>query len=61
MSRRLAYRIPEKTYKEVKEIIDDEEMDFDKFIDLIIDLYLDGKINPKEAESDWGEWMEKKK
>ena len=61
MSRRMAYRIPEKTYKEVKEIIKDEDMNFDEFIDLIIDLYLDEKINPKIEENDWGEWMEKKK
>ncbi|MGM0410214.1 MAG: hypothetical protein ACQEQF_05560 [Bacillota bacterium] len=61
MSRRMAYRIPEKTYKEIKEILKDEEIDFDQFIDLLIDLYLDGKINPKKDEKDWGEWMEKKK
>lgn len=61
MSRRMAYRIPEKTYKEIKEIIEDEDMDFDGFVNMIIDLYLDGKINPKEAENGWGEWMEKKK
>jgi len=61
MSRRMAYRIPEKTYKEIKEILKDEEIDFDQFIDLVIELYLDGKINPKKDEKDWGEWMEKKK
>jgi len=60
MSRRMAYRIPEKTYKEVKEILKDEDIDFDQFIDLLIDLYLDGEINPKEQEEDWGMWMKKK-
>lgn len=56
----MAYRIPEKTYKEVKEILKDEDIDFDEFIDLLIDLYLDEKINPKEQEEDWGMWMKKK-
>lgn len=60
MSRRMAYRIPEKTYKEVKEILKDEDIDFDEFIDLLIDLYLQEKINPKEQEEDWGMWMKKK-
>ncbi|HKL76395.1 MAG TPA: hypothetical protein VJ881_10050 [Halanaerobiales bacterium] len=60
MSRRMAYRIPEKTHKEVKEILKDEDIDFDEFIDLLIDLYLDDKINPKEQEEDWGMWMKKK-
>ncbi|MGM0438327.1 MAG: hypothetical protein ACQEQD_08645 [Bacillota bacterium] len=60
MSRRMAYRIPEKTYKEVKEILKNEDIDFDEFIDLLIDLYLQEKINPKEQEEDWGMWMKKK-
>ena len=60
MSRRMAYRIPEKTYKEVKEILKDEDIDFDEFIDLLIDLYLDEKIDPKNQEEDWGMWMKKK-
>jgi len=56
----MAYRIPEKTHKEVKEILKDEDIDFDEFIDLLIDLYLDEKINPKDQEEDWGMWMKKK-
>lgn len=60
MSRRMAYRIPEEKYKKVKERLENKNMDFDDFIDITIDLYLDGKINPKSAEQDWGDWMEQK-
>lgn len=61
MSRRMAFRIPEKRYKQVKKILKEKDKDFDDFIDKVIDLYLSEEINPKEAEKDWGTWMEKKK
>lgn len=60
LERRMAYRIPEKKFKEVNEKLTEEGLNFEDFLDKTIDLYLSGQLDPKNETEEWGKWMEKK-
>ncbi|MFW5971931.1 MAG: hypothetical protein ACOCRL_00430 [Bacillota bacterium] len=60
MKRRMSYRLPEKKFKKIKEKLEEQDIEFEEFVDKTIDLYLSGELDPKEDVEDWGKWMEKK-
>ncbi len=58
LKRRMAYRLPEEKYEEVIDKLTELGLSFEEFIEKTIDLYLDGKINPKTEAEGWGNWMD---
>lgn len=57
---RKAYRIPEVKFNKLNEKLKEQGLNFEDFVDKSIDLYLEGKLDPKRDVEEWGSWMEKK-
>jgi len=60
VKRRMSYRLPEKKFDKVNEKLNELGIEFEDFVDQTIELYLSGKLDPKQEVEDWGNWMEKK-
>ncbi|MFW6278781.1 MAG: hypothetical protein ACOC2G_01190 [Bacillota bacterium] len=62
--RRKSYRLPEEKYEKLQEKLEKKDMEFDEFLDRSINLYLEGKLDPKgelDAKGnprEWGNWMQ---
>ena len=59
VKRRKSYRLPEEKYNRLKKKLAEQglELSFDEFLDKSLELYLQGKIDPKNETDDWGRWM----